>query len=155
MILRKAVPADMVAVLQLIKDLAEYENAPQEVTVTLADLQKDGFENNLFSCFVAELKGEIVGMALFYPRYSTWKGRTIHLEDFIVKTEHRQKGIGKMLFNAVVKEAQRFGAKRLEWAVLEWNKPALNFYDKINAVYDKEWYLAQLREQQIIDYSFE
>ena len=110
----------------------------------------------LICCFYLCLSShnEIVGMSLFYPRYSTWKGRTIHLEDFIVKQEHRQKGIGQKLFDAVVREAQAFGAKRLEWAVLEWNKPALNFYDKLNAEYDKEWFLAQLREQQINEYQF-
>ena len=154
-LLRAATRDDMPAALDLVRELAAYENAPEEVTVTVDDYVKDGFQDGLFKCIVAETGGEIVGMCLFYPRYSTWKGRTIHLEDFIVKHEHRQKGIGKMLFNAVVKEAQAFGAKRLEWAVLEWNQPALNFYDKINAEYDKEWYLAQLREQQINDYKFE
>ncbi len=152
--LRAATRDDMPAVLDLVRELAAYENAPEEVTVTVADYEKDGFDHGLFTCIVAELDDEIVGMTLFYPRYSTWKGRTIHLEDFIVKHEHRQKGIGKKLFDAVVREAQAFGAKRLEWAVLEWNTPALNFYNKLNAEYDKEWYLAQLREQQINEYSF-
>ncbi len=152
--LRAATRNDMPAVLELVQELADYENAPQEVTVTVEDYQRDGFERNLFKCIVAELDDEIVGMSLFYPRYSTWKGRTIHLEDFIVKQAHRQKGIGQKLFDAVVREAQNFGAKRLEWAVLEWNKPALNFYDKLNAEYDKEWFLAQLREQQINEYQF-
>lgn len=152
--LRAATRDDMPAVLELVRELARYENAPEEVTATVDDYQRDGFDQNLFKCIVAEIDQHIVGMCLFYPRYSTWKGRTIHLEDFIVKQEHRQKGIGKMLFDAVVKEAQAFGAKRLEWAVLKWNKPALNFYDKIDAEYDKEWFLAQLREQQINTYPF-
>ena len=152
--LRAATRDDMPAALELVKELAAYENAPQEVTVTADDYVTDGFDSNLFKCIVAELQGEVVGMCLYYPRYSTWKGRTIHLEDFIVKQKYRQHGIGKKLFDAVVKAAQDFGAKRLEWAVLEWNKPALNFYDKINAEYDKEWFLAQLREQQIKDYTF-
>ncbi len=152
--LRKAAPSDMQAVLQLIKQLAEYEKAPQEVTVTVDELIHDGFTTNLFNCIVAKINSKVIGMALYYPRYSTWKGRTIHLEDFIVEKEHRKKGIGKKLFDAVVKEAQEFGAKRLEWVVLEWNAPALNFYDKINAHYEKDWFLAQLREEQIRQYSF-
>jgi GNAT superfamily N-acetyltransferase len=151
--LRKAEKSDMPAVLQLIKQLAEYEKAPQEVTVTVDELKHDGFTANLFTCIVAEMDAEIVGMALYYPRYSTWKGRTIHLEDFIVQEEHRKKGIGKKLFDAVIVEAQKFGAKRMEWVVLEWNTPALNFYDKINAHYEKDWFLAQLREKQIQNYS--
>ena len=152
--LRKALPSDMQAVLQLIKELAEYEKAPQEVTVTADELIHDGFTADLFKCIVAEIDSQVIGMALYYPRYSTWKGRTIHLEDFIVKEEHRKKGIGKKLFDAVVKEAKDFGAKRFEWVVLEWNTPALNFYDKINAQYEKDWFLAQLREEQIQHYSF-
>lgn len=151
--LREAVESDMSAVLNLIRQLAEYEKAPQEVTVTVEDLKHDGFTAKLFKCIVAEIDAEVVGMALYYPRYSTWKGRTIHLEDFIVKEEHRQKGIGKKLFDAVVVEAQKFGAKRLEWVVLEWNTPALNFYNKINAAYEKDWFLAQLREEQIKNYA--
>jgi GNAT superfamily N-acetyltransferase len=150
--LRNAKPDDMPAVLALIKELAVYERAPQEVTVTVETLIQDGFTDHLFTCIVAELEDEIVGMALFYPRYSTWKGRTIHLEDFVVKAEHRKKGIGKMLFDAVVEHAQIFGAKRLEWLVLEWNDPALNFYKKIGAALDGEWQIGKLTEAQINAY---
>ena len=150
--LRAAREADMPAVLELIKELAHYERAPQEVTVTVDELIFDGFTANLFKCIVAELENEIIGMALFYPRYSTWKGRTIHLEDFIVKEAYRQHGIGKILFNAVVKEARDFGAKRLEWLVLEWNDPALNFYRKIGAEIDPEWQIGKLTEGQLANW---
>ncbi len=151
--LRRATAADMPAVLELINELAEYERAPQEVTVTLDELVHDGFTANLFTCVVAELENEVVGMAFFYPRYSTWKGRTIHLEDFIVKQKYRKLGIGKQLFDAVVEEAKAFGAKRLEWLVLEWNEPALNFYKKIGADLDGEWHIGKLNEVQIKEYN--
>lgn len=135
----------MPAVLELINQLAHYEKAPQEVTVTLADLEQDGFVHNLFQCIVAEADDAIVGMAFYYPRYSTWKGRTIHLEDFIVKEAYRKHGIGQMLFDAVKQEAINFGAKRLEWLVLNWNEPALNFYRKNGAELDPEWDLGKIR----------
>ena len=142
----------LIKVLELIKELAHYERAPQEVTVTVDELMHDGFTANLFKCIVAEVDNEIVGMALFYPRYSTWKGRTIHLEDFIVKETYRKHGIGKLLFDAVVAEAKAFGAKRLEWLVLEWNEPALNFYRKIGATLDGEWQIGKLTEDQLAEY---
>lgn len=143
--LRKATPADMPAVLDLIKELAHYEKAPHEVTVTLDDLISDGYTHNLFQCTVAEVENEIVGMAFYYPRYSTWKGRTIHLEDFVVKEEFRKHGIGQLLFDAVKQEAINFGAKRLEWLVLNWNEPALKFYRKNGAELDPEWDLGKIR----------
>jgi len=150
--LRPARQTDMPAVLELIKELAHYERAPQEVTVTVDDLIHDGFTVKLFTCIVAEIDGEIVGMSFFYPRYSTWKGRTIHLEDFIVKEAYRKHGIGKMLFDETVKAAKDFGAKRLEWLVLEWNEPALNFYRKIGATMDAEWHIGKLTEEQLEKY---
>ncbi len=150
--LRFATPADMPAVLDLVRELALYEKAPNEVTVTLDELIEDGFTKHLFTCIVAEVASEIVGMAFFYPRYSTWKGKTIHLEDFVVKESFRGRGIGQMLFDAVVAEAEKFGAKRLEWLVLEWNEPALKFYKKVNATIDPEWHIGKLTEEQILEY---
>jgi GNAT superfamily N-acetyltransferase len=150
--LRFATPEDMPAVLELVRELAHYEKAPQEVTVTVNELVEDGFTQKLFTCIVAELKSEIVGMAFYYPRYSTWKGRTIHLEDFIVKEAFRGRGIGQVLFDKVVEESKNFGAKRLEWHVLDWNEPAINFYKKINANLDGEWMLGKLTEEQILEY---
>ena len=151
--LRPATREDMPAVLDLIRELAEYERAPQEVTVTEDELAHDGFTANLFSCIVAEKGNEIIGMAFFYPRYSTWKGRTIHLEDFVVRESYRQHGIGQLLFNAVVEQAKQFGAKRLEWLVLEWNEPALNFYKKIGAEIDPEWQIGKLTEKQLVNWT--
>ena len=150
--IRAAREADMPFVLDLIRELAVYEKAPDEVTVTIDELIHDGFTARLFSCIVAEIDGAIVGMSLFYPRFSTWKGRTIHLEDFIVKEAYRKHGIGKMLFDATVKAANDFGAKRLEWLVLEWNEPALNFYRKIGATMDAEWHIGKLTEEQLKEY---
>ena len=150
--IRPAFESDMGAVLALIRDLAMYEKAPDEVTITLEELIHDGFTAKLFTCIVAEMDGAIVGMSLFYPRFSTWQGGTIHLEDFIVKEAYRKHGIGKMLFDATVKAANDFGAKRLEWLVLEWNEPALNFYRKIGATMDAEWHIGKLTEEQLKEY---
>jgi GNAT superfamily N-acetyltransferase len=154
-IIRRATPHDMQAVFDLIAELASYEKARSEVSITVEELIHDGFTAKLFTCFVAEMEAKIVGMALFYPRYSTWKGRTIHLEDLVVSQPYRGQGIGKRLFDAVVAAAKKYNARRLEWAVLNWNKPALDFYNKINAHYDEDWFLAQLREQQLLDYKFD
>ena len=151
-VIRPATPQDMPAVLDMIKELAIYEKAPQEVTVTVDELVHDGFTEKLFKCLVADHNQKVVGMALLYPRYSTWKGRTIHLEDFVVKEDFRQAGLGKQLFDAVVEEARNFGARRLEWLVLEWNEPALNFYKKIGATIDPEWQIGKLTAQQLNEY---
>jgi len=151
--LRFAKPEDMHSVLELVRELAHYEKAPQEVTVTVNELVEDGFTHKLFSCIVAEVAEEIVGMAFYYPRYSTWKGRTIHLEDFIVKEAFRGRGIGQLLFDKVVEEAKKFGAKRLEWHVLDWNEPAINFYNKVNAHLDGEWMLGKLTEEQLANWA--
>lgn len=150
--LRKATPADMPAVWQLIYELAVYELAPEAVTITPEDLVRDGFEKQLFTCIVAELESEIVGMALYYNRYSTWKGRTVHLEDFVVKHAHRKKGIGKLLFDAFVREANELQPGRIEWTVLDWNAPAIAFYKKVGAHLDGQWLLAQMAPDQIAAY---
>lgn len=151
--IRVAMVEDIPAMHELITDLAVYEKEPEAVTLTQATMTED-YANNLFSSIVAESKGRIIGMALYYPRYSTWKGKSIHLEDFIVKEDFRKNGVGKKLFDRVVKESQIYGAKRLEWMVLEWNQPALNFYQKIGANIDPEWQVGQLSEDQIQNFSF-
>ena len=152
--IRFAKPEDVPQILDLIRELAEYEKEPQEVTITEEEMVKDGFEDNLYKCLVAEKENQILGIALYYPRYSTWKGRTIHLEDFIVKEEARGGGVGMQLFERVIFESNKFGAKRLEWMVLEWNEPAIKFYKKIGAELDSEWHVGKLRESQIQNYSF-
>lgn len=152
-LIRVATAEDIPAMHDLITDLAVYEKEPEAVTLTQAAMTED-YAKNLFRCIVAESEDCIIGMALYYPRYSTWKGKSIHLEDFIVKEDFRKSGVGKMLFDRVVKESQIYGAKRLEWMVLEWNQPALNFYNKIGADIDPEWQVGQLSEDQIQNFSF-
>ncbi|MBJ6117765.1 GNAT family N-acetyltransferase [Pontibacter sp. BT310] len=152
--IRKGTIEDLPQVLQLIQELAEYEKAPNEVTNTLEDMQRDGFgERPIFEFFVAEDQEAIVGIALYYTAYSTWKGRTIYLEDLVVTERLRRSGIGKKLFDVVAEEAKRLGAKRFRWQVLEWNEPAITFYKKIGADLDGEWMNCTMTEQQIQDYN--
>jgi GNAT superfamily N-acetyltransferase len=148
--IRQGKPSDIKDVLALIRELAEYEKAPEEVTVTEEELLDDGFgSRKLYDFIVAEADDQIVGMAFYYPRYSTWKGRTIHLEDFIVKSSHRRHGVGQLLWDELLRIAADFGARRLEWVVLNWNEPALAFYQKQNALIDDEWSIGQLTGEQI------
>lgn len=138
--IRKAVREDCVRILELVKELARYEKAPNEVTVTLEHFEQSGFGSRpVWWAFVAEIDGEIHGFALFYIRFSTWKGQRLYLEDFYVSEDHRGKGLGKLLFDRIIKEAQRRKLNGVQWQVLEWNEPAINFYKKYNAVMDGEW----------------
>ena len=147
---RKATRQDIPDILSLIQELATYERAPKEVTITPADLEEDGFGNRpLFEAILAELNGKVVGMAFYFISYSTWKGRCLFLEDIIVNLEHRNKGIGTLLFDKVIEKAKEIGAKRLQWQVLEWNVPAIEFYKKYNANIDPEWLNGKLTEAQI------
>ena len=152
--IRKGTKADLPAALNLIQELAEYERAPQEVTNTVADMEREGFgENPLFGFFVAENEGgEIVGIALYYFVYSTWKGRTLYLEDIVVTERLRRQRIGRKLFDAVVQVAHETGAKRMAWQVLDWNKPAIAFYQQIGATLDSEWINCRLTPEQIQAY---
>lgn len=140
MIIRAAVKEDCPRLLQLVQELADYEKAPQEVTVALSHFEESGFgKNPVWWALVAEDKGVVVGFALYYIRYSTWKGQTIYLEDLLVTKEMRGKGIGKMLVDQLIIEAKQKGFKRIAWQVLDWNEPAINFYKKYNASFDPEW----------------
>ena len=151
--IRVAQQQDMKAVLGLITELAIYEKEPEAVIVTEQDLITHGFSEGRFDCFVAEHDNQrVIGMALYYPRYSTWKGPTLHLEDLYVKPEFRQHGVGKQLFDAVVKVAAEQNVGRMEWTVLEWNNPALNFYKKYDASLDPEWHLGTLTREQLAQY---
>lgn len=148
--IRKAVQEDMIAVHALITELAEYEREPNAVIISVDDLKRHGFSEQRFHCYVVEhIKSGIVGMALYYSRYSTWKGPTLHLEDLYVKPEYRKAGLGKELFDKVVDEAAKQNVGRMEWTVLEWNEPALNFYKKYNATLDPEWHLGTLTREQL------
>ncbi len=151
--IRKGVKADLPQVLNLIRELAVYERAPLEVTVTVEEMEKDGFgDNPIFQFFVAEMDNKIVGISLYYIKYSTWKGKCIFLEDIIVTKQLRKHGIGKKLFDEVVKVAKETKVKRLEWQVLEWNDPAIKFYEKLNSHFDGEWINCKLTDKEIEEY---
>lgn len=150
MILRKATPNDMYAVHQLITELAVFEKEPEAVATSPEELLRDGFsENPLFEALVAEVDGQILGMALYYPRYSTWKGKTLHLEDLIVSAAHRGKGIGMALYQAFLQEAVKQNVRRAEWVVLDWNQNAIDFYEKSGAVVLNDWKTVQMTNEQI------
>lgn len=139
--IRKATREDCPGMLQLISELAEYEKAPQEVTVDPKHFEESGFgEKPVWWAFVVEeTTSNIVAFALYYIRYSTWKGQVMYLEDIIVTESMRGKGIGKLLIERLKEEAQEKGFKRIAWQVLDWNAPAINFYKKFNAKFDPEW----------------
>ena len=153
MIIRKATKNDMPSVLELIQELATFEKEPDAVVVTVDDLVRDGFsENPLFQCFVAEVDNEIIGMALYYYRYSTWKGKTIHLEDLIVKEKMRGSGLGFALYSKIIEQGKTDNVRRIEWAVLDWNTPAIEFYKKSGAKVFDDWRIAQMDEQGIFNF---
>lgn len=137
--IRVAQRGDEVKIMELIHALAAYEKAPNEVINTAANLFNDLFEKNICHAFVAEMDGEIVGFALYYFAYSTWKGQCLYLEDLFVQPTLRQHGIGKLLFDAVVSVAKASNVKRMDWQVLAWNGPAIAFYKKQAALLDDEW----------------
>ena len=153
MIIRKGEKKDMKAVLELIQELATFEKEPNAVVVTVADLERDGFgDNPLFYSFVAEFDGDVVGVALYYFRYSTWKGRTIHLEDLIVKEKMRGSGLGFALFAEIIAQAKRDKVRRIEWNVLDWNKPAIDFYSKSGAKVLADWRVVHMDENGINEF---
>ncbi|MFT3947117.1 MAG: GNAT family N-acetyltransferase [Agriterribacter sp.] len=138
--IRRAVKEDCPGLLKLVKELALYERAPQEVTVTMQHFEESGFgEKPVWWAFVAEVDNVVVGFALYYIRYSTWKGQAMYLEDILVTSDMRGKGIGNLLFERLFEEAKEKGFNRIAWQVLEWNEPAINFYKKYNAAFDGEW----------------
>ena len=140
MIIRRTVKEDCPNLLELIKELALYEKAPLEVTVTLEHFEQSGFGiNPVWWAFVAEEDGIILGFALYYIRYSTWKGQRMYLEDILVTEQARGKGIGKLLMDQLIIEAKEKNYSGIVWQVLDWNEPAINFYKKYNANFDAEW----------------
>ena len=149
-LIRDAVQNDMKQVLMLIKELAKFEKEPNAVILNEEQLVRDGFsENPKFKCFVAESNNKIIGMALGYPRYSTWKGVTMHLEDLIVTKSRRGNGIGSLLFSKFINYAHSLRVKRIEWAVLDWNVNAIEFYEKNGAKILSDWRVAQMDEDSI------
>lgn len=154
---RKGTTNDMKRVLELIQELAIFENEPEAVIISEQDLIRDGFgPNPQFETLVAEtqIDGQIiiVGMALFYHRYSTWKGKTIHLEDLIVSEQFRNTGAGKALYSEVIKIGKAQNVKRIEWNVLDWNTNAINFYEKSGAKIFTDWRIVQMNEEGIDKY---
>ena len=139
-VIRKAISSDMNAVFDLIMELAVYEHAPNEVTNSVDQLIQDGFGNTPhFECLVATADERVIGFALSYISYSTWKGKCLYLEDFLVTEEYRRKGVGKLLFDRMYEIAVQGGFKRFHWQVLDWNTPALSFYKKYEAELDSTW----------------
>jgi GNAT superfamily N-acetyltransferase len=148
--IRKAAQKDMPFVLELIQELAAFEKEPEAVVVTVDDLIRDGFSDSpLFQCLVAEKENAIIGMALFYYRYSTWKGKTLHLEDLIVKANQRGTGAGFALYQEIIKQGKKDNVRRIEWNVLDWNIPAIAFYEKSGARVLADWRVVQMDENGI------
>src|SRR3954471_21077413 len=138
--IRCAIKEDCARLLELIRELAEYEKAPQEVTVTMEHFVESGFgKQPVWWALVAEVDGQVEGFAMYYIRYSTWKGQRMYLEDLIVTEKMRGKGLGKMLFDQLIVEAKEKNFNGISWQVLEWNEPAINFYKKYKANFDPEW----------------
>jgi GNAT superfamily N-acetyltransferase len=139
--IRKAEKKDCSAMMELIRELAVYERAPEEVTVDFNHFEESGFgEKPVWWAFVAEVENKVVGFALYYIRYSTWKGQRLYLEDILVNEPYRGKGIGKLLFDQLIEEAKEKKLQAMVWQVLEWNEQAINFYKKYEGVkFDGEW----------------
>ncbi|MBL0341492.1 MAG: GNAT family N-acetyltransferase [Bacteroidetes bacterium] len=151
--IRKGKKTDLPAVLKLIQELALYEKAPEEVTNTVESMERDGFgDNPVFRLLVADDHGDVVGMAIYFIKYSTWKGKGIYLDDIVVNENFRGKGIGKLLLEAVISDSKTVGAKQIHWQVLDWNESAIGFYKKYNASFDNEWINCKLTESQILKF---
>lgn len=151
--IRRATSTDMPQVLDLITELAVFENEPDAVEITVSDLENDGFgEHPVFQCFVAEVNGRVEGIALVYGRYSTWKGKILHLEDLIVSQKMRGSGLGTALLDQVVRYGNDLGVKRISWEVLDWNEPAIEFYEKKGADVKRDWDVVHLTETGIKNY---
>jgi len=148
--IRRAVSDDCPRLLELVNELAVYEKAPEEVTVTLDHFTESGFgPNPVWWAFVAEAEGEVKGFALYYIRYSTWKGQRMYLEDILVTESYRGKGLGKLLFDRLIEEAKEKKLSGIVWQVLEWNEPAINFYKKYHANFDPEWVNCSIPVNQV------
>ena len=138
--IRKAIKSDCPRMMELIHELAVYEQAPNEVTVTIEHFEESGFGNNpVWWAYVAEVEGTVIGFALYYIRYSTWKGQRMYLEDLLVTESWRGKGIGMLLFNALIAAAKEQQLNGITWQVLDWNEAAINFYKKLSANFDASW----------------
>lgn len=143
--LRKAESFDIPLIFSLVKELALFERAPEEVTATIEDYEKNGFSDKpLFDAFLLFENDQLAGFAIWYFRFSTWKGKRLYLEDLFVKSEFRSKGYGKLLMDAIIAEAKATNSKGLMWQVLDWNTPAIDFYKKYGARFDSGWINAHI-----------
>lgn len=136
--IRKAHRDDLPAILELVRELAHYERAPDEVTAT-PQMYEDGFEADFFDAIVAEIDSKIVGLALYYKAFSTWKGPMLYLEDFVITRSHRRKGLGTLIFERFLDEARGKKVSLAKWQVLDWNEPAIRFYKKYQSQFDEGW----------------
>ncbi|MFK5880161.1 MAG: GNAT family N-acetyltransferase [Flavobacteriaceae bacterium] len=151
--IRKAKKEDAKSILELIRHLADFEKEPEAVVLTVEEIEQDGFgQQPLFQTLIAEVDKKIVGMALFYYRYSTWKGKTIHLEDLIVFENYRKQNIGGALYDMVLRQAYKEKVRRVEWNVLDWNTPARDFYINTGAQILKGWEVVQMDEEGLVAY---
>ena len=152
--IRKGIKNDLPYILELIKELAEYENSLNEVEITLKELEDDGFGTHPYYSFVvAKENDKVIGMAFYFIRYSTWKGKVLFLEDFIVKKEYRGKGVGAKLFEYTIKIGKDLNVNGMHWQILDWNEPAILFYKKYSATISKEWLNGKLTKKQILDFN--
>jgi GNAT superfamily N-acetyltransferase len=142
-LVRKATLSDVPDLHALVRELARYEKAEEAFTATLDEYRED-FNNGVYQALVAEAGGQVVGMALYYMTYSTWKGKMLYLEDFVILESHRRMGVGGRIFDAFLEEARELGCKLVKWQVLDWNRPALDFYEKYQAISEKEWWNGKL-----------
>ena len=152
--IRPGTADDLPQVLALIQELAAFEREPDAVETTVESMQQDGFagDRSIFEFFVAEDNQKIVGLALYFYSYSTWKGKCIYLEDLIVTEAYRGRGLGRRLLDRVVMKAKAENAKRVVWQVLDWNTPAMDFYKSLGAALLPEWVTCRLTEEQIREY---
>ncbi len=150
-VIREAIKEDCPRLLDLVNELAEFERAPKEVTVTLKEFEEAGFGvKPVWKAFVAEADGIIAGFALYYIRFSTWKGCRLYLEDFLITKEMRGRGIGKLLFETIIQEAKEKGFNGITWQVLDWNEPAIKFYKKYQSIVEQGWLNASLSKEQVM-----
>lgn len=137
--IRKCKKSDIPQMYELVKELAIFEKEPNAVLATVAEYET-AFDQGLINAFVAEINDEILGMSFFYPIFSTWNGRTLYLEDFVVKQSARNSGLGQKLFDAFIEEAREQGCRQVKWQVLDWNDDALRFYERNGASIEKNWW---------------
>jgi GNAT superfamily N-acetyltransferase len=152
-VVRRAIKSDSEAILNLIQELAAFEKEPESAQLSLKDIERYGFgAKPLFHCLVAEVENQVVGMAIYYERFSTWKGPTLHLEDLIVTEPAKNQGIGTQLYAAFIQQAYAQGVERIDWNVLDWNLPAVHFYQKSGATVLHEWSTVQMHRAEMKAY---